>query len=325
MTLLDPAAAVRPDLVHHPLEALRAAAAAVPPAALGLMAGLSAVAMWGAYLAFARAGVSAGLTPFDFVALRYATAGAIMLPWLLAHGIGSLAGHGWRRGGALAVAAGPIFIALGVGGYLFAPLSHGAVIQPATITVGGALLAWALLGERLTRSRIAGGLLILAGVAAIASTGGAEAAAGAWVGDGLFVLAGLFWVAFTLMVRRWSVSPLAATAIVSVLSAAVAVPAYLAFGTPSNLLALPPATLLTQVVVQGVLSGVLAVLAFTKSVQLLGASRAALFPAMVPAAALLIGIPVTGEVPHGLEWLGMAVASAGLAVAIGAVRLGRGR
>ena len=288
---------------------------------LGLGAGLAAVAMWGSYLAFARAGVNAGLTPFDFVALRYATAGAIMLPWLLMHGIRDLAGVGWRRGSLLALAAGPLFIALGVGGYLFAPLAHGAVIQPATITVGGALLAWGLLGERLSANQIAGGLLIVAGVAVIASAGGANVPAGAWRGDGLFVAAGLMWVAFTLMVRRWQIAPVAATAIVSVLSAGVAVPLYLAFSTPANLLALPLPTLLTQVVVQGVLSGVLAVLAFTASVGWLGASRAALFPAMVPAAALVLGIPVTGEMPHRLEWAGMAIVSLGLAVAIGGMQL----
>ena len=127
-------------------------------------------------------------------------------------------------------------------------------------------------------------------------------------------------VAFTLLVRRWGVGPLPATAAVSVISAAAAVPAYLLLGEPARLLALPPATLATQVVVQGVLSGVLAIVAFTRAVQLLGAGRAALFPALVPAATLLIGIPVTGEVPSPADWAGMAVASLGLAIAVGALR-----
>ena len=49
----------------------------------GLGFGLAAVAIWAAYLAFACAGVNAGLAPVDFVFLRFVTAGAIMLPWLL--------------------------------------------------------------------------------------------------------------------------------------------------------------------------------------------------------------------------------------------------
>ena len=299
----------------------------VSPALLGVGAGLAAVAMWGAYLAFARAGVNDGLGSFDFVALRYATAGAIMLPWLLWRGglgrggLRDLAGVGWGRGAALALAAGPLFIALGVGGYAFAPLAHGAVIQPATLTVAGAALAWALLGERLGRHQVLGSAVILTGALAIARPGGAGG--DAWVGDLMFVGAGLMFVAFTLLVRRWGVGPLPATAAVSVISAAAAVPAYLLLGEPSRLLALPTATLLTQVVVQGVLSGVLAIVAFTRAVQLLGAGRAALFPALVPAATLLIGIPVTGEVPSPADWAGMAVASLGLAIAVGALRLPR--
>ena len=289
----------------------------VSPALLGVGAGLAAVAMWGAYLAFARAGVNDGLGPFDFVALRYGVAGLIMLPWLARAGPGDLGGVGWGRGAALALAAGPLFIALGVGGYAFAPLAHGAVIQPATLTVAGAALAWALLGERLARHQVLGSAVILAGALLVARPGGAGG--DAWIGDLMFVGAGLMFVAFTLMVRRWGVGPLPATAAVSVISAAVSVPAYLLLGDPSRLLALPPATLVTQIVVQGVLSGVLAIVAFTKAVQLLGAGRAALFPALVPAATLLIGIPVTGEVPSPAGWAGMAVASLGLLIAVGAV------
>lgn len=109
--------------------------AAGPDPKKGIFFGLAAVAMWASYLAYARAGVNVGLAPQDFVFLRYATAGAIMLPWLMRHQPGSLAGVGWRRGVLLTLFAGPFFIFLGVGGYVFAPLSHGAVIQPATITL----------------------------------------------------------------------------------------------------------------------------------------------------------------------------------------------
>ena len=44
------------------------------------MFGLAAVAKWAAHLTFARAGVKAGLTPANFVVLRFVTAGAVMLP-----------------------------------------------------------------------------------------------------------------------------------------------------------------------------------------------------------------------------------------------------
>jgi drug/metabolite transporter (DMT)-like permease len=52
--------------------------------------------------------------------------------------------------------------------------------------------------------------------------------------------------------------------------------------------------------------------AFTKSVAILGTARAACFPAIIPAIALLIGIPLTGETPTSLQWLGLVIITLGL-------------
>ena len=60
----------------------------------GLLLGLGAALIWGAYVALARAGVADGLRPEDFVVLRFGIAGLIMLPWMLRKGIGTLAGVG---------------------------------------------------------------------------------------------------------------------------------------------------------------------------------------------------------------------------------------
>lgn len=287
------------------------------PAVLGGIYGLATVAMWGAYLAFARAGVTSGLTPVDFLLLRYGTAGIVMLPWLLARGLGDLGGVGWGRGAAMAVFAGPLFIALGVGGYVYAPLAHGAVIQPSTITVGAMLATWLIFGERPPLARFAGIAIILAGVTLIATSKSGTPQAGAWRGDLLFVAAGAFWVAFTLLLRHWKVGALQATAAVSVLSAAVVIPGFLLFSSFERLAQTPVHTLLAQVVVQGLLSGVLAVIAYGKTVQHLGPAKAALFPAMVPASAMLFGLIVAGEVPSLAEGIGALLATFGLIVAMG--------
>ena len=291
----------------------------ITPTTRGALFGLAAVVMWALYLAFARAGVNTGLLPQDFILLRYVTAGAIMSVWLLTHGPRTLAGVGWRRGALLAVFAGPLFVALGVGGYVYAPLSHGAVIQPSVISLASLFLAWALFREALPLSRLIGAGIIIAGLVLIASASGGVAGARAWIGDLMFVGAGLFWVGFTLLIRHWGIGGLPATAAVSVLSALVVIPAFAFWGSFDRLLALDPGTFLTQVVVQGVFSGVLAVIAFGKAVEDLGAGRAALFPALVPAAALIIGLPVTGEIPNGAEWAGAVLATLGLTIAMGAV------
>lgn len=287
------------------------------PVVMGTLAGLLAVGIWASYIAFAASGVAHGLHPEDFVFLRFTVAGLIMLPWLTRKGLADLGGVGWLRGAMLALVAGPLFILLGVGGYAFAPLAHGAVIQPATIaltSLGGAAVVF---GERITSAKLAGAAILIAGLVLIASHGDTRTSGSSLIGDGMFIAAGLLWSSFTLLLRKWQIGGPQATAAVSVLSAAVVIPAFLVFSDTTRLASLPLDTLLTQVFVQGVLSGVLAVLAFALSVRLLGSARSGLFPALVPGATLLAGLPITGHVPTPTELLGVALAMIGLLTAIG--------
>jgi drug/metabolite transporter (DMT)-like permease len=284
----------------------------------GMALGAAAATTWGLYVALARQGVASGLSPVDIATFRYATAAVILLPWLIA---------GWRevravgpwRSLILAALAGPPFILLGVGGYQFAPLAHGAVIQPATVTLLGMALAVLLLGERLTAARAVGTLIIVTGIAVIAGPGLMSGGGETPIGDAMFAGAGLLWATFTLLCRRWQVPPVAGTAIVSVVSGAVMLPWALASQGLAHYTSLPISTLVLQLLVQGLLAGVLSVIAYTHAVKLIGAARAAVFPALVPAAAILIGIPVAGEWPTALQWAGLGLVSTGLLVAIGVI------
>ncbi len=105
----------------------------------------------------------------DFVFLRFVTADAIMSPWLLHNVIRTLGGVGWAHGWALALFAGPMFIALGVCGYTFAPLAHGAVVQPSAMTLGAMAASWLFFGERPPLSRALGVAVIIAGLVLIAT------------------------------------------------------------------------------------------------------------------------------------------------------------
>lgn len=294
--------------------------AAIGAAAIGIAAGIAAAIIWATYLVFAKSGTSHGLAPQDFVLLRFGTAAAIMLPWLVRNNPRTLGGVGWWRATLLMLLAGPPFILLGTGGYIFAPLAHGAVIQPSTVTLASMMAAAILLKERVTRDKLIGVGMIIAGLVVIASHASRMGGGHVWIGDLLFVAAGLSWTGFTILIKRWELGALAVTAAVSIVSAIVVVPATLIWGDFSRIAALPPGTLVAQIIVQGVLSGVVAVIAFGIAVRHLGAAKAGLFPAIVPAATLIVGIAVTGAMPSFYEWTGAALASLGLVTAIGLVR-----
>lgn len=106
----------------------------------------------------------------------------------------------------------------GVGGYAFAPLSHGALIQPGTVTVAGMALAWWVLGDRPAAARRLGVAVIVAGLAIVAGPGLFGGGALTPLGDAMFLAAGLMWAGFTVLSRRWGVAPLEGTVLVCVLS-----------------------------------------------------------------------------------------------------------
>lgn len=283
----------------------------------GAVAGLTAALIWGAYLSLSRAGVTSGLDGIDIAFLRYAVAAPVMLVWILLKRNNPLATVRPHQALTVAVLLGPPFVLLSVGGYAFAPLAHGAVILPATLTLGGFILARLFLGERLEQRRTYGAAAILTGLLFVAGPGILAGSAVAFFGDILFVTAGFFWAGFSVLQQRWKLNAIDVTALVSIVGFLAVIPAYLWLRGVSSLVDVSTSMLVTQVIVQGVLSGVVAMIAFAQAVKFLGAAGAATFPALVPGFALLIGIPLTGEVPSSFQLIGLLIVATGLAIALG--------
>jgi len=282
----------------------------------GVAYGLFTATIWGGYLAMARNGIVGGMAAEDIAFLRFSVAGLIMLPWLLLNKPLALGGVGLWKSLALAALIGPVFMLLAIGGYEYAPLAHGAVFKPAVLTMVSIALAIALLDERLSRARAAGVAVIFAGLVAIAGPDLFVADGQTLRGDLMFAAAGTMWATFTVLSKLWMISPVQSTAVVSVLSGLAITPWYAVTRGFEPLLAQPVEVLISQIIVQGVLAGVIAILTFTRTVQLLGASGAAVFPAMVPAVAIVIGVPLIGEWPTGWQAIGLGLVTLGLLVAL---------
>jgi drug/metabolite transporter (DMT)-like permease len=140
------------------------------------------------------------------------------------------------------------------------------------------------------------------------------------MGDLLFAAAGCSWGLFGALSRRWKVDPLRVTGVVVVLSFLLFAPAFLALTDLGRLNNADTGMLLMQMLAQGLGAGLVAVLAFSRAVALLGA-RASFFGALVPGAASLLAIPVLGEVPSVLQALGIVAVVSGLLLAFGAARV----
>ncbi len=287
---------------------------------LGFLSGLFMAL--GASLGFAsaRAGILGGLLPIDLIFVRFMVAGAIMLPVVLRFGVIGFAGIGWKRSLVLTAVGGAPFAILQTSGYGFAPLAHGAVIAPATVTIISTIGAALFLRERLGRNHLSGATIVLGGIVLI-GWDGLHAASGpqAWLGDLLFFASSVLWACFTLLLRHWRVPALRATAVVIVLSCLLTTPAYLLWVGLPHVRALPVGAMIFQGLVQGGLQGAFTMVAYSQAVALLGVSRAVLFPAIVPALSVLVGIPIVGEFPGLLQIAGLGLVTLGLLTTVGAL------
>lgn len=277
---------------------------------VGIALGILAVLIWGGYLAFTRAGIVNGVSAHEMTLLRFAVAALIMLPWSISH-FGLIKQHlTFAKALVLTLTAGPLFILLGAGGYEYAPLALGATIQPAAISLTGIFLGTWLLAEKLTSTQTVGVFTLIIGTCMVAFYDKSQVVAltaQTLQGMLMFVGAGILWALFSYFCKRWAIPPLVATATVASLSAMVYVPIYLWTHGITKLVAIPAATLITQAIVQGVLSGVIAVLAYSKVVQIMGVSKASMFPALVPSVAVLFGVLLVDEIPTFLQCCGVIV------------------
>jgi drug/metabolite transporter (DMT)-like permease len=283
---------------------------------VGLACGIATVLFWAFGLVAAKHGISHGLGPAEIAFHRAVWPGLALLPvFLLREGLHDVGGIGWGRAVALMIFGGVPFAMLSSAGFLLVPLGHGGVIQPSTAALSGIVLSALVLREAMPVTRIAGAAAIVAGLLLIGWEAVATIGSHGIAGDLTFMGAGFCFAVFAMMLRLWRISPMRSVIVVSVLSLAD-VPVHWALFGFDRMLAAGWGENLLQMVVQGLCAGTLSTYLFTRTVVLLGGSRAALFPALVPATTLLIGFLALGDVPSLTQLLGLAVVGVGFRLAM---------
>lgn len=283
----------------------------------GIAAALVTVAGWTTWTVGTRYAVMLpGHVHFDPLALamlRFGFAALVFSPvWLrtglmpkgvrLAHLIGLLG-------------AGLPFAAVAVIGFQFAPASDSGPLITALLPLITALASWLILSERIGRDRLAGLAMIGLGALGTLFHG---ALTGVLAGQLLFVVGAVFWAGYAIAFRLAGLKAIEATAIVAVWSALLVLPV----GLP-RLVAVaevaPLGDLAAQLLIQGVVSGIVSILAYTIAVASLGAARATAATAITPVVIGLVAIPVLGETVTPTAALFLVTTTFGVALASGAV------
>jgi len=278
---------------------------------VGTLCGIAAAAGWAAGFVAAKYGISIGFSPADLAFHRFFWSGLLLMPVALRGGLRDLGGIGWGRGLLMSVLAGPPQAIIAYTGFILVPLGHGTTIQPACAALFGLILASVMLHERATAQRVFGGATIIGGLMVFGAESLATIGREGVGGDLLFVTAGFFWAMFGTLLRYYLVSGTRAVAVVGVLSIILYAPLYAIFVGFDGILHMSLGENLIQVVVQGLLAGVLPIFLFARAVTVLGAGRAATFPALVPGFGLIIGYLALGVVPSVAQLVGLLIVVVG--------------
>ena len=297
--------------------------------AAGLVAALVTVAIWTGFIVIGRASAGFSLLPFDIALLRIVGAGAVLLPW------------GWwlaRRERAAAslwglsplplplrptllagLFGGLLYALLCYAGFFFAPAAHASVLMPGSLPLWTALLAAALLGERIPAARALGLACILAGGLLVGGAGLLAALAGGgevWKGDLIFIGASFCWSMYGVLARRFGLDPVRATIAISVFALLAYLPTFallVATGVlPTRLGAAPWGEIVFQMLFQGVGSVVISGITFVQMVRAFGPVKSTMITALVPGLSALGAVIFLGE-PLGWNLLaGLALVTAGI-------------
>jgi drug/metabolite transporter (DMT)-like permease len=283
--------------------------------ARGALYGLVAVSIWAGFIVVARLGIRTNLTPWDITAIRFAVSGTLLLPYVIRKGF-ALERLGWAGLATVVAGCGAPMVLLANAGLLFAPAAHAGALFPGVTPLMVAILAAAILREAFTSQKRIGCTLIVIGAIGIVWGAGGTIVTTQNIGHLLFLSAGLAWACYTVAMRRARLDGLHAAALAAVTSLVLYLPIYGYFAGTSIFKA-PLSDIALQAIVQGFLTGIVALLLYGRMVSILGATSGAAFLALTPAMTALMGIPILGELPSAIDWMAIALISVGVYVVSG--------
>lgn len=284
---------------------------------------LLAVAIWSGWMVVTRIAVTSDLAPEDLAALRFSSAGLLLLPIVWRRGFAH-SRLGWGRLVAVCLCAGVPYVLLASHGLGLARAAEAGVLIPGTIPLFVGLLSVLVLRERLGRLAGLGLGLILAGVAILTLPAILAAAGAQLLGYGICLLSALVWAIYTILARDAGLDAIHMTAIITVGSAIWFLPVYLLL-PDQRIWQADALTLTAQLLYQGPLTGIVALFAFNRAVALIGATGSAAFTALLPLSTLLLAIPVLGEWPGLADAAGAVLAALGVLLATGILESRRPR
>ncbi len=282
----------------------------------GLLAALATVTIWAVFLVATRFAVRSNFTVEEILLLRLGTGFLVTIPLMIKLGI---LPRGQTVVGALMLGLGAsaIFPYLVSVGLAYAPASDAGVLAPGMLPFWTALVMFVMTGERPTKPRLTGLIVIFAGALLVGLWqilyGSAE---GAWRGHILFLAGSFLWAIYSAYFKQSGFSPLHGL-VIGLFWGTLAIIPFLALSGNVSFTGVSPRDFILMAFVQGVLIAVFALVLYTIAVRQLGAAQTAAFGALTPVLALIGGAVFLDETVTLSKVVGVMMVAAGVVLASG--------
>ena len=287
--------------------------------AFGLLAAISTVMIWAAFMLITRSAVLSNFTVEEILVLRLIPGVIVMVPVMWKLGVIPI-GQSWPRAIILMIGASAVFPYIISKGLAYAPASDGGALAPGMLPFWTALAAYALAREVPGPRRRFGLGMILVG-AVIVSLWSIQSGASdeAWKGHLLFLTGSGLWAVYSVIFRQSGLTPLHGLVIGLFWGSLIVTPLLLVSGNVSFTEANWD-DIVAMILMQSFVIGIMATVLFSYAVRLLGAAEFAAFGALTPILALLGGVLFLGEALTYLKIFGVILVAVGVFLASGITR-----
>jgi len=274
---------------------------------------LAAALIWAGFILVSKMGGMSELLAFDVIAIRYITCATILLPiwWfkfrfklftprlLICSAIGGLA-----------------YALCAFSGFQLASASHAAILLPGMMPLFIIVLSFLVNKESHGLQKWLGIVVITLGVLVLfmgelgVFSGGVDVNVTTLLGDGWLVAAAFLWALFSVLIKRWQITPWQVTVSLALLTCLFYLPIYVAF-LPKALSQASWTDILLQAFYQGIMATIIQMIFYVKAVQKIGPSEMGAVMSIVPVISGIAAIVIFNEPVSEALIMGLILVSLG--------------
>lgn len=272
------------------------------------IAALLVVCIWSGWITLSRLGVQTALTPYDITLLRFGTAALLTLPFSIQYNWRSVK---WNQILLVALGCGFPYTMLSFIGLKTIKAANTGVLVNGMLPVIGLLFTLFWFKESVSKIKyLAIFILLIANVMMMNLS--TDLSSTYFLGICSLLSAALVFSTYMAATKRWGYGMKDVIAFVPIVNAVLFLPIWLLF--PSHISSVPVQDVIIQMLYQGVLVSVIALMLITFAVSKLGSGTMSVFLSYVPAVTAVLAFIFLHESLSLQEQVGILLCSVGLMV-----------